>query len=325
MTPLPPTRDISSRAARHKNKITLTGDLAQVTTALHSAEFIGRWKAMLSELYGYRERDGVLRVPGLTGGSTGVHVPLLSYSDLTMEQGVVLRDRLKGDHFQIRVLDGSNVDAFVPNETVTMRMDLSCGSAETVFNGIIPSKCRNLVRKSEQAGLDIRCGIEPNLVDDFYSVFATTMHRFGTPVFSKRLFSLLPRFVDIRYLVGYKDGVPISALSLVMDDKIGLVPWAGSLMEYRTLRPNHRLYWNAIRMTTEEGRPVFDFGRSGYQSGTYVFKEEWGAIPVRVVTLSSSQSEVYSKYTLASNVWKRLPRALVDAVGPRLCRYLPDL
>jgi Acetyltransferase (GNAT) domain len=324
MTPLPPARELSSRAARHKNKIALSGDLSQVTTALHSPDFIRRWKEMLSELYGYREREGVLRVPGLTGGSTAVHVPLLSYSDLTLNQGLDLRDRLAGDRYQVRVLDGSN-GGFAPNETVTMRMDLSCGSVENVFNGVIPSKCRNLIRKSEQAGLSIRCGVEPDLVDDFYRVFATTMHRFGTPVFSKRLFSLLPKFVDIRYLVGYKDGVPISALSLVMDEKIGLVPWAGSLMEYRTLRPNHRLYWNAIQLTTEAGKPVFDFGRSGYLGATYVFKEEWGAIPVRVVTLSSSQSEVYSKYTLASNVWKRLPRVLVDAVGPRLCRYLPDL
>lgn len=324
MIALPAARDVSSRAARHRSKIVESDADSEVSTALHSASFVERWSAMLVELYGYKQREGVLWVPGLTGGATAVHPPLLSYSELTMDQAAAMRDRLAGNQFQIRVIDGS-VKTFQPNETVTMRMNLASKTVESVFNGTIPSKCRNLIRKSEKAGLDIRCGVEADLVDDFYQVFGTTMHRFGTPVFSRRLFSLLPKFVDTRYLVGYKDGVAVTGLCLVMDEKIGLVPWAGSLMEYRSLCPNHRLYWNAIRMTLEAGRPVFDFGRSGYQAPTFVFKEEWGAEPVRVVTLSSSQSDVYSKYTLAANVWKRLPRVLVDAVGPRLCRFLPDL
>ncbi|MCB2016701.1 MAG: GNAT family N-acetyltransferase [Hydrogenophaga sp.] len=294
-------------------------------TALHSHGFVAQWRKMLVELYGYDQRDGVILVPGITGQRTAVHVPLLSYSELNLSEAQALRGRLADQGaYQVRVLDGS-VETFQPNETVTMRLNLASGSEDEVFNGIIPSKCRNHIRKSEKSGIRIRVGVQDDLVDDFYRVWGTTMHRFGTPVFSRRLFSALPKHVDTQYLVGYLDGKPVSGVCLVLDEKVAWVPWAGSLMEYRNVSPNHILYWHAIRMSLDAGRPVFDFGRSGYQAPTFVFKEEWGAEPVRVLTLSSNESDVYSKYTLASSIWKRLPRALVDVVGPRLCRYLPDL
>lgn len=321
---LPPPRNVRSRAARHRSQTQAPVPESQVATALHSAGFVAHWREMLVELYGYPQREGALLVPGITGQRTAVHVPLLTYSELSMAEALALRDRLAGGSFQVRVLDGETRD-FQPNETVTMRLNLASGSQDEVFNGIIPSKCRNHIRKSEKSGIEIREGTDDALIDDFYQVWGTTMHRFGTPVFSRRLFSLLPRHVQTHYLVGYLDGRPVSGVCLVLDEKVAWVPWAGSLMEYRNVSPNHILYWRAVRMAIESGRPVFDFGRSGYRAPTYVFKEEWGAEPVRVVTLSSSQSDVYSKYTLAANVWRRLPRFLVDAVGPRLCRYLPDL
>jgi Acetyltransferase (GNAT) domain len=321
---LPPPRNVRSRAARKALQLQAPESPSQVFSARHSADFVARWRAMLVELYGYREREGALLVPSITGQRTAVYTPLLSYTDLSLDEAAALKARFSGDRFQIRVLDGE-ARSFQPNETVTMRLNLASGSVDQVFNSLIPSACRNRVRKSEKAGMEIREGVDPVLQADFYAVFATTMYRFGTPVFTRRLFELLPRHVETRFIVAYWEGKPIAAVCLVLDERIAWVPWAGSLMEHRAMVPNHALYWRAIKQATEAGKPVFDFGRSGYKAPTFVFKSEWGAEPVRVVTLSSSQSEVYSKYTLASNVWKRLPRVLVDAIGPRLCRYLPDL
>ena len=84
------------------------------------------------------------------------------------------------------------------------------------------------------------------------------------------------------------------------------------------------MYWQAIREAYEAGKTIFDYGRSGYGGGTYEFKTRWGAVPVKIDVLTPRQQEVYSKYKLASVLWKRLPRVAVDTVGPRLCRYLPD-
>ena len=120
---------------------------------------------MLVELYGYQERGQALLVPSVTGLRTAVYTPLLSYTDLSMEEAVALKSSLSRDRFQIRVLD-SETRTFQPNETVTMRLNLASGSVDHVFNAIIPSACRNRVRKSEKAGMEIREGVDPVLQQD---------------------------------------------------------------------------------------------------------------------------------------------------------------
>ena len=57
------------------------------------------------------------------------------------------------------------------------------------------------------------------------------------------------------------------------------VPSASSLKEDRTPCPNHLMYWTMIRHAINEGRTVFDFGRSTPGDGTYHFKEQRGAVP----------------------------------------------
>jgi Acetyltransferase (GNAT) domain len=295
-----------------------------VNLTVHSTAFVERWRAMLVALYGYAEQDGALLVPGIMGRATAVYLPLLNYSDLSATQAEARAGRMDGGAFQLRSLEALEGEPR-PNETVTMRLDIADLSAEEVFQQRIPSKCRNQVRKGEKSGLRLVIGFDADVVDAFYDVFADTMHRHGTPVFDKALFALLPDFVDTRYLVAYVDDTAVAALCLVMDDELAWVPWAGSLMAHRTRCPNHFLYWNAIKLAVQGKKRVFDFGRSGYLAPTYRFKAEWGARPARIVLRSDKVSDPYARYALASEVWKRLPRWLVDRMGPALCRYLPDL
>ena len=297
---------------------------AAMGTVLHSPRFVQAWRALLARLYGYTEAEGAMQVPGLLGGHTLVYLPLLNYSDLDLAQAQALRQRWAGKAYQIRVLDPS-VQTFEPNDTVTMRLDIAGLSAQQVFQQRIHSKCRNQIRKAEKSGMTWTEGRDGRVVQDFYRVFASTMHRYGTPVFSRRLFEHLPQQVDARFLVAYWEGQPVAGLCLVTDGPIAWVPWAGSEHAHRSLCPNHLLYWNAIQKAVAGGQQVFDFGRSGYLGPTFVFKRDWGAQPVRIAILTHQTQDVYSKYALASTVWKRLPRLVVNRVGPFLCRHLPDL
>ncbi len=289
-----------------------------------SPSFAGRWRALLADFYGYEQTEGALLVPGLLSGRTAVHLPLLNYSDLSLEEGEALQRKLGGRAHQIRVLDPSQ-DRFKPNDTVTMRLDIAGLTADQVFRERIPSKCRNQIRKSQKVGLEFREGNDHRFIQDFYVVFAQTMHRLGSPALSKRLFERLAAQMDARFLIAYLQEQPVAALCLMLDGHIAWVPWAGSRFEHRSLCPNHLVYWHAIERAVQAGVDVFDFGRSGYLSHTYAFKNEWGAKPVRIRTLASRTEDVYAKYSLASSVWKRLPAALVNQVGPALCKYLPDL
>lgn len=290
----------------------------------HSPAFVERWRALLVELYGYAAVEHALLVPGVLQGKTAVYLPLLNYSDLSLAQGLALQQRLHGRAHQIRVLDPAQ-DRFEPNDTVTMRLDIAGLSAEQVFGQRIPSKCRNQIRKSQKVGLSFNEGADPQTVHDFHRVFALTMHRLGSPVLPRKLFDLLAARMDARFLLAYLDGQPVAGLCLLMDQHLAWVPWAGSVFAHRALCPNHLVYWRAVQLAVLAGAEVFDFGRSGYLSHTFAFKNEWGAKPVRIVTLASQTDDVYAKYALASSVWKRLPAPLVDRVGPVLCKYLADL
>lgn len=291
---------------------------------LHTTSFVNRWREMLVDLYAYQRDAGALLVPSIWGAKTAVYLPLLSYSDLSKEGAATQLEKMSSSRYQIRFLN-SDCQDFLPNDTVTMRLALAGRSAEEIFRKIIDPKCRNHIRKSEKSGLTLRDGVDKKTIDDFFDIFAATMHRHGTPVFSKKLFELLPRFADTRYWVAYHGTHPVAALCLVCDEKLAWVPWAGSLFEHRALRPNHSIYWSAIQHSINAGGEIFDFGRSGFLGPTYEFKADWGALPVKVEVLTAEKMDVYQKYSKASDIWKKMPRRLVDTVGPVLCKYLPDL
>ena len=307
--------DFNAKTRRH---------LFPMTPMLHTPDFINQWRKMLVALYGYKHDGDALMVPEVTGTSTSVYLPLLSYSDLSAADAQEKIATLSRKKYQIRSIDAS-CQSFLPNDTVTMRLALRGKSAEELFKKTIHPKCRNHIRKSEKTGLSLGDGVDEKTIKNFYEIFSTTMHRHGTPVFSRKLFEFLPHFVNSQYLVAYHEGRAVAALCLVFDGKLAWVPWAGSLFEHRDLRPNHFLYWVAIQRSLAAGMEVFDFGRSGYLAPTYDFKSDWGAMPVKLVTLTSDKTDVYQKYTFAAAVWKKLPKRVSDSIGPILCKYLPDL
>ena len=105
-----------------------------------------------------------------------------------------------------------------------------------------------------------------------------------------------------------------------------------SIRDHSALCPNHLLYWSVIEASVEHGCEVLDFGRSTFGEGTYKFKEQWGAQPVPLhweYYLCNGTSALpnigpsNSKFHLAIEVWKRLPLAVANRLGPALVRGIP--
>jgi serine/alanine adding enzyme len=193
-------------------------------------------------------------------------------------------------------------------------------------------KVRNQIRKAEKSSIVTEAG-GAELLDEFYQIFARNMRDLGTPVYGRRLFAaILDQFPnDARIHLARLNGVAIAAaLSYAYGDWIE-VPSASSLREHRALCPNHLLYWSIIRRSIEQGRCVFDFGRSTPNDGTYHFKEQWGAHSEQLwweyllatgVTVPADDRHS-SKYQAMIALWKRLPVKLVTFVGPTLARRIP--
>jgi lipid II:glycine glycyltransferase (peptidoglycan interpeptide bridge formation enzyme) len=110
------------------------------------------------------------------------------------------------------------------------------------------------------------------------------------------------------------------------------VPWASALREFNGMAANMLLYWRMLQLAIEQGCARFEFGRCAPGEGTFQFKKQWGAEPSPLVWeywMSSGKPAQFdlhsgeSSYGRAAALWRRLPLALSNLIGPRIVRGIP--
>jgi FemAB-related protein (PEP-CTERM system-associated) len=212
------------------------------------------------------------------------------------------------------------------NSYYTLILDISPGE-KNVWDSRLKSTTRRNVRKAQQSGLEVVEGHEH--IDEFVRINAKNMHRLGTPAHHRRFFHNIIKFIPEAFLLMARKGKAFAGGTLLAPFKDTVnMPWVGSLEEYFELRPNNLIYWEAITRSIQRGFRFFDFGRSKFDSGTFRFKVQYGAEPVPLFYqyyLNKSQKlpEVDpdgAQYRALVNVWKRLPRPIVNAIGPAIIR-----
>ena len=94
---------------------------------------------------------------------------------------------------------------------------------------------------------------------------------------------------------------------------------------------NMLMYWEILKFAIENKYHFFDFGRSSKDSGTYRFKQQWGAQPkasfwhywlaqdIEMPSLNPNNP----KFALAISVWKKLPIFVTKWLGPHIVKNLP--
>src|SRR5258707_11650927 len=152
--------------------------------------------------YVYGERDGrivaiapVFMVSNWMVGRCLISSPLASYGgicaeDLEAENALLsfLKRRAQEqqvDYLELRNAAGGTLPEFVPNPRYSSFSTTLSKDPEAVLKGL-PKDIRYMIRKAEKADLHVRRG--PELLDEFYRLFAINMRRLGTPVFPRSLF-----------------------------------------------------------------------------------------------------------------------------------------
>jgi serine/alanine adding enzyme len=214
---------------------------------------------------------------------------------------------------------------------VTMLLDLSASLTELWQS--IGAKARNQVRKAEKLGLEPRWGRDQ--VDVLYSIYAANMGRLGTPVHSARFFSaIVSEFGELcDILTVGRDSTPMGAMLVMKYAATWADPFASTLSRYNDHNPSMLMYWEALRTATESGARRFDFGRSHVDSGTFRFKQQWGAQPyplnyrtfVGGRALDGSAVTAYrgGNAQMAGRVWRYLPAVIQRSLGPSVRRWMP--
>lgn len=288
------------------------------------------------------EVTGVLplvRIKSMLFGDFLVSMPYFNYGGMLalsekVEQGLLERaiklcQELKVEHMEIREMKPRDGMA-MRTEKVSMLLGLPDS-----FNKLMQqlgSKTRAQVNRAEKENVNVRSGGE-ELLHLFYKVFSRNMRDLGTPVYDMQFFRALLGVADFetRILIIELDGKPVAAAFLLGYGDVLEIPWASSLRTTNALGMNMYLYSKVLEYAIEKSYRYFDFGRSSVDSGTYRFKQQWGAKPQQnywhywlddggeIPQLNPSNP----KYEMMIAIWKRLPVAITNIIGPRLVKNLP--
>jgi FemAB-related protein (PEP-CTERM system-associated) len=253
-----------------------------------------------------------------------------------IDRAVELADALDVKHLELRGESRIEHPAFNRERTDKVHMRLQLPLSADLLMASFKSKLRSQVKKSGENPFEIRFG-GSELLGNFYSVFSQNMRDLGTPVYSKGLFRCV---VDsfgkssdearAEFCIVSLENQPVSVALLVHHQGITEVPSASTLRRWNSTGANMWMYWNLLQRAIEKGSKEFDFGRSSIDSGTYNFKEQWGAMPkqavwqyyVRKGDPSDMRPDSPTKVRLVK-IWKKLPLWLTRLVGPSIVKGIP--
>jgi FemAB-related protein (PEP-CTERM system-associated) len=235
---------------------------------------------------------------------------------------------LRVEHLELRNRRTLRADWPRQDLYVTFRKELAASPGDNML--AIPRKQRAMVRKAIGRGL--RSEIDATC-HRFFELYADNVHRHGTPALPRRYFAaLLATFGDACEVmtVTDDDGIPISGvLSFYFRDEV-LPYYAGDVARARDLAANDFKYWELMRRACERGVRIFDYGRSKRGTGSFDFKKNWGfeAEPLAYEyhlykgDAIPQHNPLNPRYRAFIALWRHLPRAIANALGPSIVRGL---
>lgn len=234
-------------------------------------------------------------------------------------------DFLELRHRRGKIDDGFHRNSLYSTFTCALSPDLDANLKR------LPRDTRYMIRKAEKAGLRVERGA--HLKDEFYRLFAQSMHRLGTPVQPRALFENLQNEFgsSMEFMTVYFGSKAVSGVVSFFSRDTVYPYYAGAGLEAPKLCANNFMYWELMKQAAQTGYHHFDFGRSKKNTGSYAFKTQWNMdiqdldyeiMLVRRKTVPNF-SPVNPQFDRAIRLWRRLPLWMANAMGPHIVRWLP--
>jgi CelD/BcsL family acetyltransferase involved in cellulose biosynthesis len=306
-----------------------------------------RWAGLLSSCYGYRPlaltlADGAGRIaaglPVLEVGSrfgrrrwvslpfTDACPPLVAHesagrlADALVDELAARRVAV----FELRAGLPARARVHPHVAAVGHRLRLADDPAE-VARRFSKMHQRNL-RRAERSGVQVARGTSRQDVDGFYRLHLLTRRRLGLPIQPRRFFDLLAQEVlaaGLGFVLTARVGdVPVAAAVFLAWNGVLVYKYGASDTRYWGLRPNHALFWSAIRWGCEHGYRVLDWGRTDLADrGLREFKSGWGATEAPLTYTVAAERPP----GLAPSRLRPALKVLIRRSPPWVCRILGEL
>ena len=310
------------------------------------------WRDVMCGVFGHEcvylaaRRDGrlaavlpLVRVRSAIFGHYLVSMPFLNYGGpLGDDEGIAavvaeaeaLAHRGRVKLLELRSRRPLPIALPVSHRKVTVVLDLPAGPPEVLWKRI-DAKVRSQVRRPQKEGVEVRFGRDQ--VRPFFEVFSRHMRDLGTPTQPLALFErIADAFPDDAWFgCAWLGGEPVACgAGFVWGDEFEMT-WASSLVAHKRIAPNMLLYWAFMEKAIGAGLRTFNFGRCSPGSGTHRFKLQWGSRDEPLWWYqatpggggASTPSPDDGAFSWGPRVWRRLPRRVATALGPRIVRYIP--
>jgi FemAB-related protein (PEP-CTERM system-associated) len=310
------------------------------------------WKRAVESAYGLRShyllaRNGsslvgvlpLFEVRGLLGGRGLVSVPFGVYGGICATSDAAGRALVEAARSlasargcsYVELRQRRDLGLGLPTKARYVTFSRAISKDEEDNARAIPRKQRRMTRQGAKYGLRTTLGRQS--LDRIYDIYAESVHRLGSPVFSRRLFhGIVEAFdKDCEVLaVWHNERIVAGVLTLFYEDQV--LPYYGAdLREKQLYGVADFMYWELMCHAARAGYRVFDFGRSREGTGSYDFKRHWGfepvPLPYQYVLLNGARMPDLSpsnpRFRLATEFWKRLPLGVTKALGPLLTRFVP--
>ena len=315
----------------------------------HRAE----WRELIRTTFGhgglyYVARDSrgnivgilpLIRLKSRLFGDFLVSMPYFNYGGAVADHPAIEDKLMQAANEQAGALHVSHIEyrddtprTSLPVRSDKVNMILPLPDSDTALWNSFSSKLRAQIKRPQRENPRIHFGHQSCLAD-FHSVFARNMRDLGTPVYGKSFFrNILDTFPEnSRIIVLHLHNRPVAAAFLMGHGDRLEIPWASTVRDANPLSMNMLLYWEVLKFGMQRGFKYFDFGRSSRDSGTFRFKQQWGAQPKQLYwhywlaeggelpALNPSNP----RYAFLITLWKRLPVFVANRLGPPIVKNLP--
>ena len=186
---------------------------------------------------------------------------------------------------------------------------------------------RNIARAKREGVVVREAEDREKLLRSFYGLHLLTRRRQGVPIQPRRFFAILwdrvlePGFGSL--LIAEHGGEAVAAAVFLQWNGVMIYKFGAADPRSWGVRPNHALFWEAIRRGCVTGARRLDFGRTDSDNeGLRSFKAGWGTEESDLVytTYGDEKARSGSGAALAT-VIKRSPPWVCQLLGKRLYRY----
>ncbi len=197
------------------------------------------------------------------------------------------------------------------------------------------SSVRKRIEQAISSNMCLKIGENESDVRVFYRLYLMLRSRLGLPPqpykFFKMIWETFYPVNQVTLLLAEKDRKTIAALILLkFKDRVSALLLASDF-RYRSLHPDHFLYWEAIKLAYNEGFRFFDFGRTSLSDETLIdFKSRWGTEALdlpqyfypKEISMTIADHKKSLRYRIARKVLKHTPLPALKLLGYFCYRHL---